>query len=142
MSTITATPTIAIPAAETTHRHPVRRATVRSGALAAAATTAVAAVADAAGVPFAIDGESIPLLGFAQMTLIGAVLGGVLAAALNRFATRPRRWFTRVTVALTVLSCVPSVTWLPDNASRLVLVATHVIAAAIIVPAIARQTRP
>lgn len=135
MSTITATPTAATD-------HPVRRATVRSGVLAAAATTALAAGADAAGVPFAVDGERIPLLGFAQMTLVGAVLGGLLAVACNRYAAHPRRAFTRAAVALTALSCVPSITWLPDHASRFVLVVMHVVAAAIIVPAIARRIQP
>lgn len=140
MSTITAAPTTTTPT--TTTNHPVRRTTVRSGVLAAAATTALAAAADAAGVPFAIEGERIPLLGFAQMTLVGAVLGGLLAVACNRYAARPRRSFTRAAAALTALSCVPSITWLPDHASRFVLVVTHVVAAAIIVPAIARHIRP
>ena len=71
-------------------RHPVRRATVVSGVAAAVATTAVAAVAGAADVPLAIDGESIPLFGFAQMTLLGAVVGGLLVTMLNRYSTRRR----------------------------------------------------
>jgi len=137
MSTISAT----IPAAETAARpHPVRRAALASGAIAAVATTAAAAVAEAAGIPLAIDGETIPLLGFAQLTLIGAVLGGLIAAALNRYSTEPRRWFTSVAVVLTALSCVPSVALPPDVATKIVLVATHLLAAAIIVPALARQT--
>ena len=126
---------------ETTTRHPVRRAALVSGAGAAVVTTAVAAVAHAADVPFEIDGEMIPLLGFAQMTLVGAVLGGLLAAALDRWAARPRQLFVWATVVLTALSCVPSVAWPPDAATKIVLVATHVLAAAIIVPAIARQIR-
>ena len=144
MATTFAPTTASSPSTTTSARHPVRRAALTSGAVAAVATTAVAAVADAAGVPFAIDGEAIPLLGFAQMTLVGAVLGGLLAAALNRFATNApaRRRFVQVTAALTALSCVPSVAWLPDNASRIVLVAIHLLAAAIIVPALARHTRP
>ena len=116
--------------------HPVRRAALVSGGVAAVATTAVAAAADAAGVPFAIDGETIPLLGFAQMTAVGAVIGGVLAALVRR-----RSAFVTLAVVLTALSCVPSVTMLPDAASRSVLVLTHVLAAAIIVPALARQIR-
>ena len=119
--------------------HPLRRATLASGAVGAVAATAVAAAADAAGVPLAIDGETIPLLGFAQMTLVGAVLGGLLAAALNRTSAQPRRWFVRVALVLTALSCVPSVALPPDAATRVALVATHVVAAAIIVPALARH---
>src|SRR5688572_23567018 len=73
-TTIMTTP----PAAEVAVRHhPVRRAALTSGAVAAVGTTAVAAAADAAGVPLAIDGETIPLLGFAQLTVVGAVLGGL-----------------------------------------------------------------
>jgi hypothetical protein len=118
-----------------TTAHPVRRAALVSGAVGAAATTAFAAAADAAGVPFAIDGETIPLLGFAQMVALGVVIGGVLAAILRR------RQFVALAVVLTALSCIPSVTMPPDTATRLALVATHVLAAAIIVPALARQIR-
>ena len=139
----TATTTLATPstADPTAPAHPVRRATLRSGVAAAAATTAVAAAASAADVPFEIDGEAIPLLGFAQLTMVGAVLGGLLAAALNRYTARPRHWFVWTTVVLTALSCVPSVAFPPDAASKVVLVATHVLAALIIVPALARETR-
>ena len=153
MSTATAIPTTTPTSATTgatagptlrTHgqRHPVRRAALTSGAIAAVATTAVAALASAAGVPFEIDGEAIPLAGFAQMTLIGAVVGGLLTAALNRSSTEPRRRLILATVVLTVLSCVPSVALPPDTASKAILVATHVIAALIVVPALVRQTRP
>ena len=141
MSTIPAT--VHVPAVETAARpHPIRRAALTSGAVAAVATTAVAAGADAAGVPLAVDGEMIPVLGFAQMTLLGAVLGGLLAAAANRYAARAQRSFVSAAVVLTALSCVPSLTMPPDTASRAVLVATHVLAAAIIVPVLARQSRP
>ena len=137
----TTTSTTTTPAAEVAvRRHPVRRATLVSGAVAAVGTTVVAAVADAAGVPLAIDGETIPLLGFAQLTLIGAVLGGLLAAALDRWTARSRQWFVGAAVVLTALSCIPSITSPPDVATKIVLVATHVLAAAIIVPALARQT--
>ena len=61
---------------------PLWRAALVSGAVAAMATTTIAAVADAAGVSFEADGEAIPLLGFAQMTLLGAVLGLAIAALM------------------------------------------------------------
>lgn len=122
--------------------HPVRRATLTSGVVAAVAATAMAAVADAAGVPLAIDGEVIPLLGFAQMTLVGAVIGGLVAAGLNRWSARPRARLLAFSVVMTVLSCIPSVAYPPDAATKVVLVATHVVAAAIIVPVLARTTRP
>lgn len=138
-STTTTAPTVVVDGASTAH--PIRRATVVSGAVAAVAVTAVAAAAVAVDVPFAIDGEEIPLLGFTQMTVVGAVLGGLLAAGLQRWVARPQRIFLAVTALLTVLSCIPSVAMPPDVATKVVLVATHVLGAAIIVPALARQLR-
>ena len=139
----TATTTLTAPTATapvTDQSHPVRRATLVAGAVGAVAATAVAAVASAADVPLTIDGETIPLFGFAQMTLVGAVLGGLIAAALNRWSATPRRWFLAIAVALTALSCVPSVAMPQDTATKIVLVATHVVAALVIVPALARRT--
>ena len=117
---------------------PLWRAALASGVVAAAATTTIAAVADAAGVSFETDGEPIPLMGFAQMTLLGALLG-LVVARLCRRAARPRAMFVRITVALTALSLVPDFTMSFDTASRLVLVITHVVAAAIVVPVLARR---
>jgi hypothetical protein len=106
---------------------------VIAGVLAAAATTAVAACARAADVPLIVDGERIPLLGFAQLTLIGAALG-VVAARIS--ARRDR--FVVVTVVATAVSLVPSLT-LPDHlATKVALVCTHLVAAAIVIPALAR----
>ena len=119
----------------------LRRTTVVSGLVAAAVTTAAAAAADAAGVSFEIEGEMIPLLGFAQMTLIGAVIGGLLLAGLNRWSGSARRRFVQTTVALTALSCVPSVAMPDDAGSAITLVALHVLAAAIIVPVLTRHAR-
>jgi hypothetical protein len=136
-STTSSLPSVPSP----TRRHALRRATLGSGAVAAVSTTAVAAGAHAAGVPLEIDGEMIPLIGFAQMTLIGAVLGGLLAGALNRYSAEPRRRFVPAAIVLTALSSIPSVTMPPDLATKMVLVATHVIAALVIVPALARRTR-
>ena len=138
MSTIAATATA--PTDVATRTHSLRRAALTSGAIAAVGTTAVAAAADAAGVPLAIDGETIPLLGFAQMTLLGAVLGGLIAAALRRYSSEPRKTFVVVAAVLTALSCVPSVAMPPDVATRVVLVATHLLASVIIVPTISRHT--
>jgi hypothetical protein len=119
----------------------LRRTTVVTGAVAAVATSAIAAAAHAAGVSFEIEGEMIPVLGFAQMTVLGAVVGGLLLAALNRRSSNARTRFVQATVALTALSCVPSVA-MPDAAgSAVTLVALHVLAAVVIVPALARHAR-
>jgi hypothetical protein len=105
--------------------------------VAAAATTAVAAGALAAGVPLEVDGEQIPLLGFAQLTLLCTVVGLVLAKGLSRWAARPQRAFTATAVVLTGLSFLPDLTVAASSASKVVLMATHVVAAAIVIPALA-----
>lgn len=85
------------------------------------------------------DGEAIPLYALAQLTIVGALLGVAIAAIIVRRSTRPITTFTRVTVALTLASLVPDVIVDTDVATRLVLMATHVIAAAIVIPTIARR---
>jgi hypothetical protein len=92
-------------------------------------------------VSFEIEGEMIPIYGFAQLTLIGAVIGGVLVAALNRWSGSPRTRFVQTTVVLTIVSCVPSVAMPDDIATQIALVALHLLAAAIIVPVLARHAR-
>lgn len=135
MSTTTTTTAVA-----RRHRtHPLRRATLVSSALAGAVTAGLAGLVHAAGVPLAVNGEMIPVAGFAQLTVLGGVLGGVLATALNRCARRPRRRFLQTTAGLAAFSCAPSIALPPDTATRIALVATHLIAAAIIVPMVARH---
>ena len=116
----------------------LRRTTVLVGLAAAAAVTAVAAAAHAAGASLEVQGEMIPLAGIAQMVFIGAVIGGLLLAALNRWSDDARRRFLQVTAVLTALSCVPSVALPDDVATKATLVALHLLAAAIIVPVLAR----
>lgn len=121
-------------------RHLVRDGLL-AGAAAAATNVAVAAAAMAADVSFELPegGESIPLAGFAQITVIGAVIGIAIAAGLRRWATSPARSFVRVAVALTAVSLVPPL--LVDAATSTVafLEITHLAAAAIVIPAIARR---
>jgi hypothetical protein len=135
------TQSLTAPTSTATRRRisPLARATVGTGIIAAAAVTAVAAIAHAAGVSFAVDGEMIPLAGFAQMTFLGAVIGGVLLAVLNRRSSAPGRRFLQITVALTALSCVPSVALPDDVATKVTLVALHALAAAMIVPVVVRH---
>jgi hypothetical protein len=141
LSTSSTSSTTAAPAARSAARRRLRSIgfTLAVGVVGAAVTTAAAAVVHAAGVPFAIDGEMIPLAGFAQMTLLGAIIGGLLLAVTNRFSARPRHRFVQITSALTVLSCLPSVALPPDAATKVALVALHVLAAVIIVPPLARR---
>jgi len=127
-----------IPAANPAAPVRLRRPAIRSGLLAAAATTGIAAIALAAGVPLALEGEQIPLIGFAQLTLVCTALGVALAAGLRRWAARPRRTFTVVTIVLAALSIVPDLVFPASAATRLVLILTHLVAAAIVIPALAR----
>lgn len=121
---------------------PIWAAAGVAGAIAAAATTLVAAGARAVDVTLDVDGEPIPLLGFAQLTLVGALIGAVLASILHRRARAPRRTFVITTIALTAVSIVPDLLIDASAASKVVLAATHVLAAAIIVPPLAARVRP
>ena len=104
-----------------------------TGAVAAVVVTAVAGAFQAAGHTLSVVDGPIPLASFAQMVLLSTVVGIVIARRTSR-AT-----FYRVTVTLTVLSCVPDVAWGDGFVSKAGLVLTHVVAAAIIVPRLARR---
>jgi Family of unknown function (DUF6069) len=106
---------------------------------AAVATAVVAAGGEAVGISTAVSGTPIPASGFAVLTVIFSVLGLVIAAALRRFARRPRTAWLRTTVALTVLSFVPDVLADAAVATKILLMLTHVVAAAIVIPAVARR---
>ena len=106
---------------------------------AAAAPTAVAAAGNAAGVSLDIDGQPIPLLGFAQLTALFALLGVALAIALARKAQHARTTFVRTTVALTALSLIPDLLINAEASTTALLMTTHLVAAAIVIPAIARR---
>lgn len=107
--------------------------------VAAVATSAVAAVGVAVGIGTDVAGAPIPVSGFATLTAIFCVVGLVLATALRRFARSPRTAWVRTTVALTVLSFVPDVLVDATFATKLLLIVTHVVAAAIVIPAVARR---
>jgi hypothetical protein len=106
---------------------------------AAATTTALAALATADGISFATTpgGESIPVAGFTQLTLVFSLIGVGLAAVFARKARRPRATFVRTAVALTLLSVVPDVTFGFDVPSAVTLISLHAVAAAIVVPTLA-----
>ena len=113
---------------------------VVAGVAAASATTVAAALARACGVDLAVDGKEIPLAAFAWWSLVGTALGVGLAAVVK---TRPQ--FVRITVALLIVSLLPAVAAADDGASKLALVATHLLAAAVVIPWLGsrlRVTRP
>jgi hypothetical protein len=134
----TATITTIDPPAPTTLRRPTWRVGIAVGLVAAAATMAVAAAADLAGVSLqTAPGEAIPVIGFGQLTLFFSLVGVVIARSLGRRAAQPRALFIRTTVVLTVLSLVPDVLLHAEMATRLTLIATHLVAAGIVIPALA-----
>ena len=122
----------------TVERQSVWKHGVAAAVMASVATTTLAAVASAAGVSFADrTGASIPIAGFAQLTLIFSLIGVGIAAVLTRKARRPRATFVRTAVALTALSFVPDLTFGFDAGSAATLITLHTVAAAIVVPTLA-----
>ncbi len=116
------------------------RAGAVAGLVAAVATTAVAATAHAAGVSLeTAPGEQIPVLGFGQLTLFFTAVGVVLAAVLRGRARNPHSTFVKTTVVLTALSIVPDLMISADVATKLTLIVTHLVAAAIVIPAVASR---
>jgi uncharacterized protein DUF6069 len=114
-------------------------AAAAAGVLAAIVTTAIGAVASAADVPLAVADEEIGLVMFALLTLVGSAVGAVLAGVFQKFARRPRRVFVGTTVALTALSILPDIAADATTSTKLTLIAAHVAASAIVVPAIAAR---
>jgi amino acid transporter len=142
MSTTTQTSTPATTSASTpaAERQPLWKQGVISAVVASVATTVLAAIASTAGVSFADStGTSIPIAGFAQLTLIFSLVGVGIAAVMARKARRPRPTFVRTAVVLTVLSFVPDLTFGFDAGSAATLITLHTVAAAIVVPTLARR---
>ncbi|MFJ5900865.1 DUF6069 family protein [Streptomyces sp. NPDC093064] len=108
----------------------------------AVAATVVAAAADAAGVSLEIAGERIPLLGFTQLAFVFSVVGVALAAAFRRWSGRPARAFVRTAVALVAVSLLPDLL-APDTdaATRVTLIVTHIVVAALVIPGLRSRLR-
>ena len=137
MSTATVSSDIAVERTSSWLTSTLLRATAVVGVLAAAASTALAAILRTAGVPLAVHG-TIPLAAFAQVTFIGAVIGGVLLGLLIRRSTAPLQRFVQIAIGLTALSCAVPLAFADTLASGFALVGLHLVAAAIIVPVLAR----
>ncbi|MGW0230855.1 DUF6069 family protein [Actinopolymorpha singaporensis] len=112
---------------------------VAAAAVASAATMTVAATGNAAGISLDMGGAPIPIAGFGVLTAGFSLLGLVIAVALARRARHPRRAFLRTTVVLTALSLVPDALADAAPATKALLMLTHLVAATIVVPAIARR---
>jgi D-aminopeptidase len=119
---------------------------VVAGIVGAAAATLVAALAGALDVPMAVApgadevAEQIPLAAYATFTMVSALLGTVLAVALARWAPRPRATFVVVAGLLTLTSlAMPLTAQKATTATEVWLELTHLVAAAIVIPALASR---
>ena len=123
------------------------RALAGTGLMAALAavvvTTLAAALARAVGVDFEVPdgGETIPLPGFAVVTGFFSVVGIVIAGALLRWSARPAARFVQTAVTLTAISMVPPFLSGAHAATVTTLLALHLVAAAVMIPTLARSLR-
>jgi hypothetical protein len=136
---------------DTLSRRPVWLVSALAGLTAAVATEMYGLAARAVGVPMsagsvgAPTAEPITVGMFAMGVLTCVFWGTILAMAVARFATRPARTYVRATVALTALSLAGPLLAGGDTATatRIMLAIGHLIAAAIVIPTVARRlTRP
>jgi hypothetical protein len=110
--------------------------------VAVVATALVAALARVAGADLEVSGgEEIPVSGIAVVTGFSSLVGVVLAAALLRWSARPADRFVAAAVTLTAISLVPPVLAGADAATVVTLVVLHLVAAAVVVPVVARTLR-
>ena len=107
------------------------------------ATTAAAAIARAIGVTFEIPdgGAAIPLSGFAVVTGFFSIVGVVIAAAFQRWSTRPAARFGWTAGLLSAISLVPPLLVGGDFATVAALIVLHLIAAAVMIPSLTRALR-
>ena len=112
---------------------------VAAAAAAGVATMIVAAAGHAAGVSLEVGGAPIPVAGFGMLTVVFSLVGVILAVVLARTVRHPRRAFVRTTVVLTVLSLGPDLIAQAGVATKALLILTHLVAAAIVIPVIARR---
>jgi hypothetical protein len=145
MTTITTTSTASSTSSSATRS--LLQVGTAAGVVAAAATTAFAAAARALDVPMKAaaahhQAKVIPLAGYAEITLFSTAIGILLAVVLARRAQRPAGTFVVVTTILTVASFAgPLTTHHATTATLAVLSLAHVLAAAIIIPVMARTLR-
>jgi hypothetical protein len=137
-TTFTAPAPVAAPSRRSNGKQ-IRRTGAVAGLVASVATSTTAAVALALDVPLKVGGQAIPVLGFAQLTFVAAIIGTVIAVVMSQRASRPRHTFVMTTFTLTALSIVPDVTADAHTATKLVLALTHLVAAAIVIPALASR---
>jgi Family of unknown function (DUF6069) len=123
---------------------PVWRVGAMAGIAAAIATELFALAARAIDVPMEAGGmgaskaEAIPAGAFAFSTLIWTVIGTVVAVVLSRKAKHPAQIFVALALVATVASfALPLGAGDTATATKVTLCLSHVVAAAILIPALA-----
>lgn len=134
--------TLSVPRTGTTARTSLWLPGIGYAVAGAAAATATAAVAHAVGASLTMQGEEVPLLGFTNLAFAFSLVGVVIGAGLRRWSSRPRALFVRTAIVLTALSLVPDLI-VPDTSvgTRIALMATHLVTAAVVVPGIRSRLR-
>jgi Family of unknown function (DUF6069) len=136
----TSAPTATVPAARPSAPRALVRTTAVATLVAAAAVELLVAVVKAAGADVAIQGKPLGFGGCTVALLMCMVPAVALVAGVRRWAAHPARAWVRITVALTAVSFVPDLTVSSTSTgSRLTLMTAHLVAAAIIVPLVARR---
>lgn len=137
-------PSVIAPAAPATAPQSIWKHGVIAAVVAAIVTSVLAAIASAAGVSFANKpgGEGIPVPMFTVLTLVFSLIGVGIAVLLSRKARKPRSTFVRTAVGLALLSVVPDLTFGFDGGSAATLIGLHTIAAAIVIPTLAKRLAP
>lgn len=147
------TTTTTVPASTTTSRTrsffttgPVWLVSVAAVVVGAAVTEAYAWCAKAIDIPMKATTPSndVPqdmrFGGFAGGVVFWSIAGIVLAVVLARKAKRPARTFVVTTVVLTAISLTtPFISAKTDTATEVAFALGHVVAAAVIIPLIARR---
>jgi Family of unknown function (DUF6069) len=140
---MTATTTFTAPAtrpsAVTTAKSHIARTGLVAGAGAAVATIGFAGLVRAADVPLTVSGSPIPPVGFGPVTFVAALVGTLIAVVLSRRASRPQHTFLVTTLAMTLASFIPDLTADAHTATKVALMLSHVLAAAIVIPALASR---
>lgn len=146
MSAITTSTTSTTPVPSTrTRRVPIGVQAFGIAVVGAVVTGGFEALTRAVGVPYAFalpgaEPATMPVSGLSFAVLEFGVVGAILASCLTRWARQPRSTWRRTTIALTVISLVPSfVAASTTYATNIALAVSHLIAASVIIPLVARR---
>jgi putative copper export protein len=144
-NTVTFTPASTSSGTAGRTRRPVSQVSIAAGAVALVVIEAYGAIARAAGVPLraaafgAHTATQVNAGWLAFGVVLGTFWGTVLAVVFARHAARPARAFLVTTLPLLALSLTGPLTADATTATKVTLACGHLIAAAIIIPAVTRR---